>query len=147
MGPAAFVFIAAFALPVVVVSVRTWVWLYTLGLPRDMQERRRREMDSELSEHIHEDRTAGYRPVEIALRVWTRCIYGVLDDICWSAAEHWVLFVTAWTFLVVWMWARFVLPRQMRTMAPNDRLGLLFGVILLLLVLWVVNTREQAETA
>jgi hypothetical protein len=143
---AASVFVSAFALPVAISVVRIWVRLYTFGLPQEIRDRRRREMESELSEHVRDDRAAGYRPVDTALHILARCVRGAPADIWWSAAEHWTRLVAAWALLVVWAWARFILPRKLRA-APDENLGLLLLVMLLVLVLVAVNSREQPQAA
>jgi hypothetical protein len=58
-----------------------------VSLPIAVREQRRKEIESDLAEHIRDERTGGYPPVEIALHILARWLCGILDDICWFAAE------------------------------------------------------------
>jgi hypothetical protein len=140
-------FISAFALPTAIAVVRMWTCLYTIALPCDVRERRRKEMESELSEQIRDHRSTGYRPGEIALHVFARWCRGIPNDICWSAERHWTLVVAAWTISVVLIWAYFVFPRMLRAKEPNDKLGLVVVCVLLLVVFCALSVREQVQRA
>ena len=146
--------ISAFALPLVLLVVRGWVWLYTVSLPAPVRERRRQEIESELAEQIRDERSEGYFPHAIGLHMVARLIYGMLDDLCWLAGEQWARLVVVWTFLVIWIWARFALPRKMRGMPSESAVGLskdqsavLFILLLLGLLIFVLSSRKQTEPA
>ncbi len=75
----------AFAMPMVKVLLRTWTWLYTSVAPEGERLSRRAEMLSDLYEHIQGSKAEGHRPAEIAVQVLLRMVFGVKDDLAWSA--------------------------------------------------------------
>ncbi len=59
--------------------VRGWVWLYTIGLPLEMRNARRTEIDSDVWDHVHASGDA-----------WSallRCLRGVPADLLWRLAD------------------------------------------------------------
>lgn len=63
--------------------VRTWVSLYTLGLPQQLRDARRLEIDCDLWE---QRQLAGYTrepPLGTATEIVVRAAFGVLSDITW----------------------------------------------------------------
>jgi hypothetical protein len=62
----------------VVAVARLWVRLYTAPLPRPVQERRRRELDADLWEHVDAGAGAG--------ALLARLARGLGDDLAWSVA-------------------------------------------------------------
>jgi hypothetical protein len=74
----------AFLLDAMTALVRAWVALYTWGLPLDVRERRRGEIDSHLHEQcMHDLETLHHSPRSTGLRVLWRCILGLRDDVSW----------------------------------------------------------------
>ena len=67
--------------------VRGWVWLYTLGLPREMRNARRTEVDSDLWEQTHAWYAEGPTTAGDASSVFLRCLRGVPADLLWRFAE------------------------------------------------------------
>ena len=65
--------IRAVALPVVKASILAWVWLYTLGLPAPIRDRRRGEIRSHLWEQHRDQKDAGYTPDLIAIQMVSSC--------------------------------------------------------------------------
>jgi hypothetical protein len=74
----------AFALPLAKLIVRGWVRIYTAPVHPELRARRREEIESDLWEQQAAEREAGYRPVEIGLRLVARWILGVPADLLWS---------------------------------------------------------------
>lgn len=67
--------------------VRSWVWLYTLGLPLETRSARRKEIDSDLWEHTH---AFGLHGPSTSSDTWStllRCLRGVPADLLWRFAE------------------------------------------------------------
>ncbi len=77
------VLISAFSLDGASAIVRLWVWLYTLGLPTALRDRRRAELASDVHEQIADARAQGYRPGETAARVLWRSLRGLHADVLW----------------------------------------------------------------
>ncbi len=63
--------------------VRAWVWLYTIGLPRELRETRRTEIESDLWEHENDARDNGTPPVIAAMEIVLRALIGVPHDLSW----------------------------------------------------------------
>jgi len=68
------------ALGLAVGVARTWVRLYTRGLPPDLCEARRAELESDLWEHANEHQ---HRAVATALEIVMRLLTGVPADLSW----------------------------------------------------------------
>jgi hypothetical protein len=77
--------IAAFALRLAKAILHGWTWLYTLGLPAEVRERRRAEVASDHWEHEHQAIRDGYRPEAVALQLLERLARGLPGDIIWRA--------------------------------------------------------------
>lgn len=71
---------SALPLRIVVVAVRGWTRVYTLGMPAASAAARRAEIDSDLWEFEH-DAAESHRSA--ALHVLVRLIAGAADDLCW----------------------------------------------------------------
>ena len=72
---------------VVLALIRSWVRLYTRGVPAELRETRRAEIDSDLWEQVHDDQARGRRPLATTLRVLGRVLRGVVSDLSWRL-EH-----------------------------------------------------------
>jgi hypothetical protein len=77
----------AFTLPGARLLITRWVWLYTCGVYPTERARRRAEVSSDLWEQEDADRRAGYRPVEIGLRLTVRAMRGIPADLAWSLPQ------------------------------------------------------------
>lgn len=64
---------------------RTWVYLYTLGLPGALKEQRRSEIDSDLWEQQWLASRRGDPPLGIAIEILMRMLLGLISDITWRA--------------------------------------------------------------
>ncbi len=64
-------------------AVRTWVSLYTFGLPGQVRADRRSEIDSDLWEHQRFAEHAGDSRVTAAAQIVTRTLLGILSDVSW----------------------------------------------------------------
>ena len=73
----------AFSLPLAKVTVRTWTWLYTAGLPYEVKSRRREEVSSDVWEHESATRASGYSPDAIGLQIQLRGLLGMPSDVEW----------------------------------------------------------------
>ena len=71
------------AVALAVGMTRTWVALYTLGLPRELRNGRRAEIDSDLWEQQRTARLQDQPPGETALQLLTRLLLGILSDVTW----------------------------------------------------------------
>ncbi|MDX6538583.1 MAG: hypothetical protein QOI71_193 [Gaiellales bacterium] len=67
--------------------IRAWVRLYTRGVPAELRETRRAEIDSDLWEQVHDDQARGRRPPVTTLHVLGRVLRGVASDLSWRL-EH-----------------------------------------------------------
>ncbi len=72
---------AAFGLKIARHLVQGWTWLYTLGLPREVRDRRREEIAADVEAQC-QDRD--YAPKEIATQLLVRVIFGMPADVVWS---------------------------------------------------------------
>lgn len=68
---------------VVLALVRAWVRLYTGGLRAEVRDTRRAEIESDLWEHVHDERARGLRPLPITLHVIGRMLRGLPADLSW----------------------------------------------------------------
>ena len=66
---------------------RRWVWLYTAGLPAEVREPRRAELESDLWEQEQEAGAAGCRPTTTALHVLRRFMRGIPADVSWRQQQ------------------------------------------------------------
>lgn len=71
----------------VAAAVTWWVRCYTRHLPPDAAERRLGELESDLHEHIAQERAAGRPDAAIAREVATRALRGAPDDVLWRRHE------------------------------------------------------------
>lgn len=82
------ILIRAFGLQAIVWAIAAWVRLYTCGLPDDVRERRRREIESDVFEQRQDDAQVGYRPDEIAARLLFRWLCGIPSDVSWRLDQQ-----------------------------------------------------------
>jgi len=73
------------ALALSVGMTRSWVALYTLGVPLDIREARRSEIDSDLWEHQWLASRCGDPAFGTAIEVLARMLIGIISDITWRA--------------------------------------------------------------
>lgn len=66
---------------------RTWVKAYTRGIPTELRDRRRAEVDSDLWEQSRDDRHGGRPRFETSLEIVVRLLLGVPADLSWRL-EH-----------------------------------------------------------
>jgi hypothetical protein len=59
------------------------VRLYTTGLPAELRERRRAEIDADLWAHQQEGRTSGVLRAPTSVEILLRTLGGVFDDLGW----------------------------------------------------------------
>ena len=71
------------AMALAVGMTRSWVALYTLGLPPEFRDARRAEIDSDLWEHQRTARLQDQPSGETALQLLTRLLLGILSDVTW----------------------------------------------------------------
>lgn len=64
-------------------AVRAWTRVYTLGLPPELRDRRRDEIESDLWESVQGGRT----DATLAWQIWGRLIGGLADDLGWRAEQ------------------------------------------------------------
>jgi len=57
---------------------RWWTRVYTFGLPAELRETRRAEIESDLWESLHD-------PDAARSQILPRLAGGVMDDVCWRA--------------------------------------------------------------
>lgn len=62
---------------------RWWVRLYTKGLPPEMRDARRAEIESDLWEQGEDSTASGSKPDETALQVFVRLLLGTPADLSW----------------------------------------------------------------
>jgi len=70
-------------LPLAVGMVRSWVALYTFGLPRDLRVGRRMEIDCDLWEQRQLAEYGREPPLGTAAEIAARALLGVISDITW----------------------------------------------------------------
>ncbi len=66
---------------------RAWVGAYTRGVPAELRERRRGEIDSDLWEQSHDDREQGRASAQTSLEITVRLMLGIPADLSWRL-EH-----------------------------------------------------------
>jgi hypothetical protein len=64
-------------------AARVWTRLYTLGLPPELCDRRRDEIESDLWESVQ----AGRTDARLAWQIWARLIGGLADDLGWRSEQ------------------------------------------------------------
>ncbi len=62
---------------------RAWVRLYTSGMPVDLRESRRAEIDADLWDHDQDARENGVPRAVFAMEILLRALLGVPDDLSW----------------------------------------------------------------
>lgn len=62
-----------------------WAWTYTVAVPEHLRAARRAEIRSDLHEQINQMRQEGDRSNIIAFHILGRMIWGLWDDVRWSA--------------------------------------------------------------
>ena len=77
--------VQAFGSPMARSFARAWTWFYTTAAPENEREARRAEVLSDLHEHISDAQTEGYDPPEIAVQIFFRTVWGIKDDVAWTA--------------------------------------------------------------
>jgi len=73
------------AIALAVGMTRSWVALYTLGLPRPLRDGRRAEIDCDLWEQRELAGCTGEPPLGTAAEIAARAVLGMLSDITWRA--------------------------------------------------------------
>ena len=63
--------------------VRTWVRLYTAGMPPESRDARREEMESDFWEHERQAETALIGAVDFQIQMFVRWVTGLRDDLEW----------------------------------------------------------------
>jgi hypothetical protein len=72
------------ALPEIVIAlIRSWTTLYTCGLPADLRESRRMEIDSDLWEHQHLAQVERAPAMHTVLEMLFRLVMGMPADFTW----------------------------------------------------------------
>lgn len=62
---------------------RLWVRAYTSGMPPDLRELRRAEIEADLWEHRHDALREGWSPMALPLEIVLRALLGIPDDVGW----------------------------------------------------------------
>ncbi len=60
-----------------------WTRVYTAGLPAELAQARRRELESDIWEHQAFDRAAGENPADTGFEILMRMLLGVPADLLW----------------------------------------------------------------
>ena len=68
--------------------IRTWVGLYTRGLPRELREARRQELASDLWEQQQLSAFVNETPLETAGEMFARTLLGMPADITWRVQSQ-----------------------------------------------------------
>ena len=68
--------------------IRLWVRLYTAGLPPNIRDDRRAEIESDLWEQTSFAAEHGLDRLGLAVSVWSRWLFGVADDLMWRANQR-----------------------------------------------------------
>lgn len=68
--------------------VRRWVALYTRGLPAELRDRRRTEIEGDLWAHAEDAYIAGHPPTSLDVEMLTRLTRGVTADIAWRWSQQ-----------------------------------------------------------
>jgi hypothetical protein len=63
--------------------VARWAWLYTRGLPAPIAERRIRELEADLHDHVAHARARGASDRRIAAGILSRMVRGLAADVSW----------------------------------------------------------------
>lgn len=64
-------------------AVKQWVYFYTWGLPIELRDRRRSEIESDQWEQEHDARLTGRGPEHLAWQVLGRWLFGMPADLAW----------------------------------------------------------------
>ena len=78
---------STFIMTLVVGLVRWWVGRYTTGLPPEVRDSRRAEIESDLWEQEREPSAAGYWPNVVALQMFVRTMLGIPADLSWHVEQ------------------------------------------------------------
>ena len=62
---------------------RAWVRLYTVGMPADLRETRRAEIEADLWEHQRDAQASGMSRTVLAVEILLRTFTGLVDDLSW----------------------------------------------------------------
>ena len=103
--------------------VRAWTFAYTWGLPAELRDARRDEIESDLWESAHDrDRSAA----AVALETLARMLIGMPDDVGWRsgqigtpASRRWRLALAAGAVAILTLWLAG--ERAMSTEIPDIR--------------------------
>lgn len=89
-----------------VTLIRAWVRLYTIGMPADLRETRRAEIDADLWDHQNDAERSGVSPGMLTLHILLRAALGASDDLNWrfeSSLERRAAMVALSAKQVRWM--------------------------------------------
>ena len=62
---------------------RAWVRLYTRGMPAELRDARREEIDADLWEHQQDARDNGASHAIVGVEIMLRTLLGIPDDLGW----------------------------------------------------------------
>ena len=68
--------------------VRRWVALYTRGLPAEIQQDRRDEIESDLWSQLHDVAESGPAEESLADEIVARLVFGIPADLSWRLEQH-----------------------------------------------------------
>ena len=68
--------------------VRRWVALYTRGLPAEIQQERRDEIDSDLWSQLHDAAESAPTEESLAGEIVARLVFGIPADLSWRLEQH-----------------------------------------------------------
>jgi hypothetical protein len=68
--------------------VRGWVALYTRGLPPEIQQERRDEIDSDLWSQLHDAAEPAHAEGSLAGELVARLVFGIPADLSWRLEQH-----------------------------------------------------------
>lgn len=75
------VLVQAFALNVAKCLVSSWTWVITLGMPKELRDSHRAEVNSDMHEEITHRREEGHAPSSIAAHMIFRLVTGLKDHL------------------------------------------------------------------
>lgn len=76
-----------FILTLILRLLRWWVRLYTLGLPPDIRDTRRAEIESDVWEHQHDPIVVNRSSYRTATEIFGRLVWGIPADVSWRAEQ------------------------------------------------------------
>jgi hypothetical protein len=68
--------------------VRRWVALYTRGLPAEIQQERRDEIDSDLWSQLHDAVDSAHAEASLAGEIVARLVFGIPADLSWRVEQQ-----------------------------------------------------------